>query len=119
VARVYRKIERSADEQAELQRIRSAPRTAETTGKSIGSDGYNALMRLIGDLRSRREQMGIEQAELAERMKIEAPALCRLETFKVLNPTVWTLLKWAEALDCSIGLDLRVREHPRAKTAVS
>jgi transcriptional regulator with XRE-family HTH domain len=37
-------------------------------------------------------------------MGIDAPALSRLETGKMLNPTLATLHKWAEAL----GQELRV-----------
>jgi len=36
--------------------------------------------------------------EVAKRMGIDAPALSRLETGKMLNPTLATLHKWAEAL---------------------
>ena len=36
-------------------------------------------------------------------------ALCRLETFKVLNPSIWTLLTWAEALGCELGLELHAK----------
>lgn len=109
MARVYRKIERSVEEQAELERVRKAPKTAATTGEQVSSEGYNAVMQLIAALRARREERGIEQAELAERLGMEPSALCRLETFKVLNPTIWTLLHWAEALDCGLDLNLRTR----------
>ena len=44
-----------------------------------------------------RESQGLTLAEVAERMGIDAAALSRLETGKMLNPTIATLHKWAEA----------------------
>jgi len=119
MARIYRKIERTADEKAEIERIRNAPKTGAATGERIASEDLNAVLHLIAALRRRREELGMDQVELAERMGIEASALCRLETFKIVNPTIWTLLRWAEALDCRVGLDLRVaaKSTPEAKTA--
>ncbi len=45
-------------------------------------------------------------AEVAERMGIDSPALSRLETGKMLNPTLATLHKWAEALGQQLEVDL-------------
>ena len=44
----------------------------------------------------------------AERMGIDSPALSRLETGKMLNPSLATLHKWAEALGrrVEVGLTL-------------
>jgi transcriptional regulator with XRE-family HTH domain len=39
-------------------------------------------------------------------MGIDAPALSRLETGKMLNPTLATLHKWAEALGRQVEVDL-------------
>jgi transcriptional regulator with XRE-family HTH domain len=38
-------------------------------------------------------------------MVIDAPALSRLETGKMLNPTLATLHKWAEALGQKLDVD--------------
>ena len=38
-------------------------------------------------------------------MGIDAPALSRLETGKMLNPTLATLHKWAEALGQKLDVD--------------
>ena len=43
---------------------------------------------------------------VAERMGIDAPALSRLETGKMLNPTLATLHKWAEALGQKLDVGL-------------
>ncbi|MBI1830895.1 MAG: helix-turn-helix transcriptional regulator [Planctomycetes bacterium] len=48
--------------------------------------------------KSAREDQGLTLADVADRMGIDAPALSRLETGKMLNPTLATLYKWAEAL---------------------
>ena len=45
-------------------------------------------------------------AEVAERMGIHSPALSRLETGKMLNPTLSTLHKWAEALGQKLDVEL-------------
>ncbi len=42
-------------------------------------------------------------------MEIDPPALSRLETGKVLNPTLATLHKWAEALGRKLKVDLMFR----------
>lgn len=49
---------------------------------------------------------GLTLAEVAERMSIDTPALSRLETGKMLNPTLATLHKWAEALGQKLDVDL-------------
>jgi transcriptional regulator with XRE-family HTH domain len=53
-----------------------------------------------------RESQGLTLAEVAERMGIDAPAWSRLETGKMLNPTLATLYKWAEALGQKLDVDL-------------
>ncbi|MEK7217255.1 MAG: helix-turn-helix transcriptional regulator [Chloroflexota bacterium] len=42
----------------------------------------------------------------AQRMGIDPPALSRLETGKMLNPTLATLHKWAEALGRKLEIAL-------------
>ena len=53
-----------------------------------------------------RESQGLTLAAVAERMGIDPPALFRLETGKVLNPTLATLHKWAEALGQKLDVEL-------------
>jgi transcriptional regulator with XRE-family HTH domain len=43
---------------------------------------------------------------VAERIDIDAPAVSRLETGKMLNPTLATLYKWAEALGRKLDVEL-------------
>jgi transcriptional regulator with XRE-family HTH domain len=49
-------------------------------------------------------------AEVAERMEIDAPALSRLETGKMLNPMLGTLHKWPETLGKNWTLNSRLHE---------
>jgi len=114
MARIQRKIERTPEDQAEIDCIRAMSRTpagraelSQSTGDKISSAGHKLLMGLLGALRDRREELGISQADLADRLGMDNTALCRLEAFKAPNPTAWTLLRWAEALGCTIGMDLR------------
>jgi ribosome-binding protein aMBF1 (putative translation factor) len=110
MARIYRKTESSTEERAATGRVCNAPKTDEP----IGSDGFNALLKLIAALRVRREELGISQAELAERIRMEPSALCRLETFKAVNPTAWTLCNRAAALDYDLDFQLRPAKTPAA-----
>ena len=56
--------------------------------------------------KAERESQGLTLAEVADRMAIDAPALSRLETGKVLNPTLATLHKWAAALGRRLTTEL-------------
>jgi transcriptional regulator with XRE-family HTH domain len=63
-------------------------------------------LSLVARFRAVRERQGLTLAQVAERMEIDAPALSRLETGKMLNPTLATLHKWAEALGQKLDVDM-------------
>lgn len=63
-------------------------------------------MRLVARFKAVRESQGLTLAEVAERMRIDPPALSGLETGKMLNPTLATLHKWAEALGQRLEVDV-------------
>lgn len=63
-------------------------------------------MTLLADFRAAREKQGLTLAEVAQRMEIDSPALSRLESGKVLNPTLATLHKWAGALGRKLKVSL-------------
>jgi DNA-binding XRE family transcriptional regulator len=65
-----------------------------------------AILALVARFKAVRESQGLTLAQVADRMGIDAPALSRLETGKVLNPTLATLHKWAEALGQKLEFDL-------------
>lgn len=80
--------------------VRQRPTTA------INRDSFATILSLIARFKAARENQGLTLADLAERMGIDAPALSRLETGKMLNPTLATLHKWAEALGRKLEIDL-------------
>jgi transcriptional regulator with XRE-family HTH domain len=65
-----------------------------------------AILTLLARFKALRESQGLTLAEVAERMGIDAPSLSRLETGKMLNPTLSTLYKWAEALERKLEVEL-------------
>jgi DNA-binding XRE family transcriptional regulator len=68
--------------------------------------GLNSVRSgLAARFKAEREGQGLTLAQVAERMGIDAPALSRLETGKMLNPTLATLHKWAEALGRKLEVD--------------
>lgn len=73
---------------------------------TISSESFAAILTLVARFKSVRESQGRTLAEVAERMGIDAPALSRLETGKMLNPTLGTLHKWAEALGQRLDVGL-------------
>jgi transcriptional regulator with XRE-family HTH domain len=67
----------------------------------------------VGRFKAVRQSQGLTLAEAAGRMGIDSPALSRLETGKVLNPTLATLHKCAEALGRGSPLTSPGRSLPR------
>jgi transcriptional regulator with XRE-family HTH domain len=61
---------------------------------------------------SRRKELGLSQAELAELTGTTQSAIARLEAGG-RPPRIDTLLRIAEALDCELIVDLRPRTQPR------
>ena len=73
---------------------------------AVDSQSFTAILQLMARFKDLRERQGMSLAEVAMRMGIDPPALSRLETGKMLNPTLATLLKWAEALGQKLEVDL-------------
>ena len=103
------KPSRSADERAEEEVVRrkhAANPIRQRPARAIGRQSFEAILSLMVKFRSAREAQGLTLANVASRMGIDASALSRLETGKTLNPTISTLLKWAEALGRNLKIDL-------------
>jgi DNA-binding XRE family transcriptional regulator len=103
------KPERSAEQRAEEEAIRrqhAANPVRQRPAGAIQSQSFAAILRLLAQFKALRESQGLTLAEVAERMGIDAPALSRLETGKMLNPTLATLHKWAEALGQKLDVAL-------------
>jgi DNA-binding XRE family transcriptional regulator len=103
------KFKRTAEQRAEEEVIRRQhaqnPIHQLPTG-AVNQQSFAAMLRLLARFKAVRESQGLTLAEVAERMGIDAPALSRLETGKMLNPTLATLHKWAEALGQKLDVDL-------------
>lgn len=103
------KPKRTAEQRAEEEAIRrlhaSNPIRHRPAG-AITRQSFAAILSLMAKFKAVRETQGLTLAEVAERMGIDAPALSRLETGKMLNPTVATLHKWAEALGQKLDVSL-------------
>jgi transcriptional regulator with XRE-family HTH domain len=95
------KPQRTAEQRAEEEAIRrqhAENPVRQAPAGAINRQSFTAILNLVAKFKASRESQGLMLAEVAERMGMDAPALSRLETGKVLNPTLATLYKWAEAL---------------------
>lgn len=79
--------------------------------KSV-QDEYEALkpeFLLLKDMLKARNDAGLSQADVAERMGTKPPAITRLEsslTSGAHSPSIATLKKYAEAVDCHLEIKL-------------
>jgi transcriptional regulator with XRE-family HTH domain len=74
---------------------------------------------LLDELLRARRLAGLTQAEVAARMGTKTPAVARLEAGggnKRHSPSVATLRKYAEAVDCRLEIRLRPRAEPPPDT---
>ena len=103
------KPKRTAEQRAEEEAIRrqhaATPIRERPTG-TVNQQSFAAILRLLSRFKAVRESQGLTLAEVAQRMGMDAPALSRLETGKMLNPTLATLHKWAEALGQKLDVEL-------------
>ncbi len=100
-----RSAEQLANEQA-IRRQHSANPVSQRPSGALNRQSFTAILNLMVRFKAVRESQGLTLAEVAARMGIDPPALSRLETGKMLNPTIATLLKWAEALGQKLDVDL-------------
>ena len=103
------KPKRTAEQRAEEEAIRrqhAASPIRQRPAGTISPQSFAAILSLVARFKAARESQSLTLVELAERMGIDAPALSRLETGKMLNPTLATLHKWAEALGQRIDIVL-------------
>jgi DNA-binding XRE family transcriptional regulator len=95
------KPKRSPEQRAEEEAIRrqhAVNPIRQRPAGTVSQQSFAAILQLAAQFKSLRESQGLTLAETAERMGIDPPALSRLETGKMLNPTLATLHKWAESL---------------------
>ena len=75
--------ERAAEEA--LRRRHAANPLQKRPPGVVGQRSFAAVLSLMARFKSLREQQGLSLADVAERMGIDAPALSRLETGKMLS----------------------------------
>ena len=79
---------------------------------------YEALeteFSLLRDLLKARQNAGLTQAEIAERMGTKAPAVTRLESSLSSgkhSPSIATLKKYAQALGCRLEIKVVADNNP-------
>ncbi|HVC94338.1 MAG TPA: helix-turn-helix domain-containing protein [Pirellulales bacterium] len=103
------KPKRTAEQQAEEHDTRRQHATNPVPRRpegAINQRSFAAILSLMARFKAERESRQLTLADVAARMGIDPPALSRLETGKVLNPTLATLHKWAEALGQKLDVDL-------------
>jgi DNA-binding XRE family transcriptional regulator len=108
------KPKRTAEQRAEEDAIRrqhTASPIRQRPAGTINPHSFAAILSLVARFKAARESQGLTLAEVAGRMGIDAPALSRLETGKMLNPTLATLHKWAEALGQRIDIVLEAPKN--------
>ena len=103
------KREQNTEQRAEEAAVRNqhaANPVRQRPADAINQRSFAAILNLLARFKAVRESQGLTLAVLAERMGIDAPALSRLETGKMLNPTLATLHKWAEALGQKLDVEV-------------
>ena len=97
--------EQRTEEEA-VRRQHAANPVRQAPAGAISQQSFAAILHLVAKFKAARESQQLALAEVAERMGIDAPALTRLETGKMLNPSLATLHKWADALGQKLEFDL-------------
>lgn len=112
--RIFRKTERAPEERAELKaererfsRERPGPEDLIASGEYDGPFRQGELMALLSTLatlKQERERKGLSLADVSERSGLDKAMLSRLENGKILNPTVATLWRYADAVQMTLKL---------------
>jgi DNA-binding XRE family transcriptional regulator len=85
-------------EEAAIRQQHAANPVRLRPARGISRRSFGQLLELFARFKAARESQKLTLAEAAGRMGIDPPALSRLESGKMLNPTLATVHKWAEAL---------------------
>jgi DNA-binding XRE family transcriptional regulator len=111
--RVTLKIERTPEELAELReerarfsRERPGPEDLIASGEYEGpyrQGNIMALLSAVAELKRHRDEQGLSLADVSERSGLDRALLSRLENGKVLNPTLATLWRYADAIGAQVS----------------
>jgi Helix-turn-helix domain len=112
--RVTLKVDRTPEELAELkaereQFSRERPDVDDLLAAGDHEGPYRqgnimALMSAIAELKRRRDEQGLSLADVSERSGLDRALLSRLENGKILNPTMATLWRYADAVGTQVTL---------------
>jgi DNA-binding XRE family transcriptional regulator len=107
--RILRNRPLTPEEAAKYQAIRA--QTAEELPDLIARHHermatLDQLQELLGQLKAAREAKGLSLADVTERTGMDRSALSKLETGQRANPTVETLMRYAEAVGKRIVVSL-------------
>lgn len=116
--RIHRKVERTPEEVAELRATRERfQREKPGLDDLVASDEYEgpfrhgdvmAFLAAVAELKRERDRRGLTLAEVSDRSGLDKGMLSRLENGKILNPTMTTLWRYAEA----IGMQVTLKVEP-------
>jgi DNA-binding phage protein len=73
---------------------------------------WKKALEAISKLRTERERRGMSLADVQKKANIGRSALCKLENSPEPNPTVRTLLRYADAI--GMELDIELKPKPQA-----
>jgi hypothetical protein len=112
--RVRQKIERTPEQLAELRAVRDKfQREKPSLDDLVASGEYSgpyrhgdvmAFLSAVARLKHERERRGLTLADVSERSGLDKGMLSRLENGKILNPTVSTLWRYAEAIGVRVAM---------------
>jgi DNA-binding phage protein len=95
-----------------ITRMKNPAFTAEYTTARSETDTVDALVR---SLDAAREKAGLTKTALAKLADMKPELVRRLFTAKDSNPTLFTVVKLASALNCSVELSPRTGRRPRRR----
>lgn len=98
-------------------RLRCAHALSETGRGFEGADGEGCLRDIIQLLKAERQRLGLSLSEIGERSGIGKANLSRLENDQDPNPTMDTLLRYADALGRAIHITLSEPDPPNRRRA--
>src|SRR3954469_17625735 len=113
IRRLHHKIERTPEELAALRADRERFQRERPSLEDLiaaGNDGPHrhgdimALLSAVAALKQERERHGLTLAEVSDRSGLDKGMLSRLENGKILNPTMSTLWRYAEAVGSRVSL---------------
>jgi DNA-binding XRE family transcriptional regulator len=96
-----------AEEEA-IRRQHAAAPLRQPPATAISQENFSAILTLLAKFKTERDKQGLTSTAVATQMGISESELVNLESGKTLNPSLATLIKWAQALGKRLDVDLKV-----------